>query len=143
MSRAFVKETDKEELPLVPPRAHLPAGTPNYVTPQGFASLQEELKQLQLEKQHLQDKNTQGDYTKQTKNEVHFGATVNLGLDKVQTTQTFKIVGVDEANITKGKIAFTSPLAKALAGKQQHEKAEVKLPGGIQTFTILSISYED
>ncbi len=170
MSRAFVKETDREELPLVPPRAHLPAGTPNYVTPQGFASLQEELKQLQLEKQHLQDKNTQGDerrialyeinekirmlqerlssaqtidYTKQTKNEVHFGATVNLGLDKVQTTQTFKIVGVDEANITKGKIAFTSPLAKALAGKQQHEKAEVKLPGGIQTFTILSISYED
>ncbi len=170
MSRAFVKETDREELPLVPPRAHLPAGTLNYVTPQGFLALQEELEQLQTEKQETQAKDTQGDerrialyeinekirmlqerigsaqtidYTKQTKNEVHFGATVALGRDHTQPTQSFKIVGVDEANIAKGKIAFTSPLAKALMGKQENEKAEVQLPGGIQTFTILSISYED
>ncbi len=170
MSRAFVKETDREELPLVPPRAHLPAGTTNYVTPQGFVALEEELEQLQAEKQDIQAKDTQGDerrialyeinekihmlqerissaqtidYATQTKEEVHFGATVTLGRGSHMPPQSFKIVGVDEANISKGKIAFTSPLAKALTGKQQNEKVEVQLPAGIQTFTIISVSYED
>lgn len=45
MSRGFIKEDDQEEVPMVPPRAFLPAGVPNFVTPFG-------MKQL-LEEQHL------------------------------------------------------------------------------------------
>ena len=52
MSRAFVKEDDSGEPPIVAPRAALPAGTPNYVTPHGLAMLREEL--VALEKERVQ-----------------------------------------------------------------------------------------
>ncbi len=42
MSRGFVKEGDQEETPLVTPRAHLPAGVVNFVTPKGLEELKEE-----------------------------------------------------------------------------------------------------
>jgi len=46
MSRGFVKESDQEDLPMVPPRADLPAGTVNYVTAAGYAELLAERDQL-------------------------------------------------------------------------------------------------
>ena len=50
MSRGFVKEDDAQTAPLIPPRAALPPGTPNYVTPTGLAQLREELVQLEAER---------------------------------------------------------------------------------------------
>lgn len=53
MSRGFVKEDDQEEIPMIPPRADLPTGITNYVTPKGLQSLMDERDQLQLEKENL------------------------------------------------------------------------------------------
>ena len=46
MSRGFVKEGDQEEVPMVLPRAFLPQGVPNYVTPEGLLLLSEEMEGL-------------------------------------------------------------------------------------------------
>lgn len=170
MSRAFVKETDREELPLVPPRAHLPKGTPNYVTPYGLSNLKTEMQNLQANKAQvllqktaeddkrielyvlnekirmLQDRIGSAqvlDMVEENKTEVHFGARVKLYNEDKKYSQTFKIVGVDEAKISEAKIAFISPLAKALSGKKNNESIAVQLPIGLQHFTILSISYEE
>ncbi|HOI50674.1 MAG TPA: hypothetical protein PK167_15270, partial [Prolixibacteraceae bacterium] len=53
MSRGFVKEGDQEELPVVPPRAHLPEGVTNYVTPAGMQALLDEKQQLIGERDQL------------------------------------------------------------------------------------------
>ena len=50
MSRGFVKEDDAQQPPLVPPRAALPPGTPNYVTPTGLEQLRQELVRLEAER---------------------------------------------------------------------------------------------
>jgi transcription elongation factor GreB len=47
MSRGFVKEDDQEEAPIIPPRAALPNGVTNYVTPNGLQELKTELKHWQ------------------------------------------------------------------------------------------------
>lgn len=47
MSRGFVKEEDQEEAPIIPPRAALPNGVTNYVTPKGYQDLLDELKALE------------------------------------------------------------------------------------------------
>jgi hypothetical protein len=47
MSRALVKEDDSGEAPIIPPRAALPPGTPNYVTPHGLDLLRSELQELE------------------------------------------------------------------------------------------------
>lgn len=167
MSRGFVKEDDQEEIPLVPPRADLPAGAENLVTPAGMAALQEEREDL-LQQQENLDSSQEREYriafnhinaklqllnariasakivdsTRLPQDEVHFGATVhfkNLGND---LKQTFQLVGVDEANIAKGKLAFTTPLAKSLIKKKVGEKAKLQLGEKINVFEILSIKYE-
>ena len=53
MSRGFVKEDDQEEVPMVPPRAHLPQGIPNYVTQAGMNELLAERQTLVNEKENL------------------------------------------------------------------------------------------
>ena len=53
MSRGFVKEDDQEEVPMVPPRAHLPQGVPNYVTQAGMDELLAERQALMNEKENL------------------------------------------------------------------------------------------
>ena len=50
MSRAFLKEDTSGERPVIPPRAALPPGTPNYVTPRGLEKLREELAGMETER---------------------------------------------------------------------------------------------
>jgi len=59
MSRGFVKEDDQEEAPIIPPRAALPNGVTNYVTPNGLQELKTELKQLAEEQANLGIKDDQ------------------------------------------------------------------------------------
>jgi transcription elongation factor GreB len=59
----------------------------------------------------------------QPQNEVRFGAVITLKIEATNNTQTFQIVGVNEVNISKGKISFTSPLAKVLINKKVGDKA--------------------
>jgi len=72
---------------------------------------------------------------------VVFGATVVLSDEENGDEITYQIVGEDEANIKKGLISITSPIARALIGQQKDDIAEVKAPGGIKTYEILDIKY--
>jgi transcription elongation factor GreB len=56
MSRGFVKEDDQEEPPFIPPRAPLPDGVLNYVTPRGMRMLEEERNELEKERRNILDK---------------------------------------------------------------------------------------
>ena len=165
MSRGFVKEDDQEEIPLVPPRADLPAGTENFVTENGMKALLAEKENLLAEQEKL-DASQEKEYriafnhinaklqllneriasakiidsSKLPQDEVHFGATVTFK-NSANKAQTFQIVGVDEANVSKGKISFTTPLAKALMLKKVGEKATLKLADRENIFEILEIKY--
>ncbi len=166
MSRGFVKEGDQEELPVIPPRAALPSGVSNYVTPKGHQALLEEKKSLEEEKKNLSKENerehrqaamfidgklkllnqrinsariiTTND---QQQDEVRFGATIVFNNGQIQ--QQFQIVGVDEADIKKKKIAFTAPIARALIGKKEGDLAEFKRGNEVQHLEILKVKYEN
>lgn len=166
MSRGFVKEEDQEEIPIVPPRADLPNGIINYVTPIG-------MDELLLEKQTLMEELESVDSTSETekriatnhinaklqllqeristakiinlndqpKDEVRFGASVSLREGTSKKIQQYQIVGVDEADISKGKISFISPIAKILINKKVGEKAILKLVNRERVFEVMDIEY--
>lgn len=73
---------------------------------------------------------------------VMFGATVDvLEIDK-EDEHTFIIVGDDEADIKRGMISISSPIARALIGKSEGDQAIVEAPGGAREFEILEVRYE-
>jgi transcription elongation factor GreA len=73
---------------------------------------------------------------------VMFGTTVVvLEVDK-DVEHTFIIVGDDEADIKKGMISISSPIARALIGKSEGDQAVVDAPGGAREFEILEVRYE-
>ncbi len=72
---------------------------------------------------------------------VIFGATVKLEELEEGDTVTYQIVGVDEADIKVGKISVSSPIARALIGKEEEDVAEVRTPGGIKEYEIISVRY--
>lgn len=74
--------------------------------------------------------------------DVRFGATVNLFDNDSQTEMVFQIVGSDEAEISKGLLPITSPLARALIGKEEGDVVEVNTPGGQRSYEVLSIKYK-
>ncbi|HIO51906.1 MAG TPA: transcription elongation factor GreA, partial [Pelagibacteraceae bacterium] len=82
------------------------------------------------------------DVTKlEKKNNVIFGSTVYLiDLDNNEK-KTYKIVGKDEADMTKNYIYFRSPIGKALIGKNKKDLVAVKTPSGEKNFEIAEIKY--
>ncbi len=71
---------------------------------------------------------------------VVFGATVSL-VDDDDNAITYQIVGVDEADIEAGKVSITSPIARALIGKEEGDVAVVMAPGGEREYEIEKIEY--
>ena len=166
MSRGFVKEDDQEEVPLVSPRADLPIGTENFVTQNGMNSLLEEREELFVEQENL-DSSQEKEYRisfnhlnaklqllneriasakivdpkKLPQDEIHFGAKVTFKNVENNLDQTFQLVGVDEANISRKKISFTTPLAKVLMHKKVGEQALLNLGERKSIFEILKIKY--
>jgi transcription elongation factor GreB len=141
MSRAFTKEDGWEE-PVIAPRAELPPGVPNYVTPRGRALLAEEYAALEAERSRLDvdvpDEDARRarrtvltrqlealvariasaevvDPARQARDRARFGAHVTLR-DATGETRTFQIVGVDESDPEAGRISFLAPLARAVLG---------------------------
>ena len=166
MSRGFVKEDDQEEVPLVPQRAYLPAGATNFVTRSGMELLLAEKEELIKERDNLnltsEDERRIAvnyinaklqllnnriaearvvDPQEQPQNEITFGATVTLRIEPAGNLQTFQIVGVDEANIARGKISFLSPLAKALINKKAGDRVTIKRDRENIVYEIIRISY--
>ena len=82
------------------------------------------------------------DITKlEKKDNVIFGSTVNLiNLDNNER-KTYKIVGKDEADMTKNYIYFRSPIGKALIGKKKKKLVTVTTPSGEKNFEIIEIKY--
>ena len=71
-----------------------------------------------------------------------FGATVDLEEMKGGESVTYQIVGDDEADIKKGKISISSPIARALIGKYAGDRVEVQTPGGVRRYEVLEVRYE-
>ena len=166
MSRGFVKEDDQEEIPIVPPRADLPEGVTNYVTQAGMNELLAEKQMLLDEKSRLDSPNEDEKRialnhinaklllleqriataqivrpNEQAPGEVRFGAKIRLRIEANPNIHTFQIVGVDEADISKGKISFTSPLARLLINKKIGDKAVLKRGREDLVYEIMDIRY--
>ncbi|MBM3347772.1 MAG: transcription elongation factor GreA [Betaproteobacteria bacterium] len=71
-----------------------------------------------------------------------FGATVELEEAGGGQAVTYQIVGDDEADIKKGKISISSPIARALIGKYAGDAVQVQTPGGIREYEILDVRYK-
>ena len=73
---------------------------------------------------------------------VIFGSTVMLVNLNDNKKVSYKLVGEDEADLKKGKISITSPLARLLIGKEQDDVIELKMPNGVFEYEITEIRYE-
>ena len=72
---------------------------------------------------------------------VVFGATVELEDEESGDTVKYQIVGEDEADLKRGLINISSPIARALIGKEEGDTAEVQAPGGLRRYEVVSVSY--
>lgn len=72
---------------------------------------------------------------------VVFGATVEIEAEDDGKRTSYAIVGEDEADIRAGRIAYNSPIARALIGKSEGDVVEVAAPGGTRSFEVVSIRY--
>jgi len=163
MSRGFVKEDDLEhagtDLPEQPVSPH-----PNYVTPTGLAQLQATTEALEQERQQLSPQKDDPvasqrlgmverdlryfqarmenfilvEPAEHPGEQVVFGVTVTVE-DENGDSQTFMIVGEDEANIAAGKVSYVSPLARALIGHKIGETVIWKRPAGDIPLEIIAI----
>jgi len=73
---------------------------------------------------------------------VVFGATVELEGESDGTRVTYQVVGEAEADIRQGLIAITSPIARALVGKEEGDVVDVQAPGGVRSYEIVKVRYE-
>jgi len=72
---------------------------------------------------------------------IKFGARVTLSDDDTDEQATYQIVGQEEADIDKGRLSVTSPLARALIGKQTGDRVEVVTPKGSKAYEIVKVRY--
>ncbi|MGE0349773.1 transcription elongation factor GreA [Hydrogenophaga sp.] len=72
---------------------------------------------------------------------VVFGATVELEDEDSGAAVTYQIVGEDEADLKLGLVNISSPIARALIGKEEGEVAEVQAPGGVRHYEIVAVRY--
>ena len=168
MSRAFVKEDAGGEDVLVAARPPLPEGSPNLVTAEGLRLLESEYATLQTERQtqaqasddpqrvrklaaldveidSLRERLANAKLTELPAaplDKVAFGAIVTAQVQNGKFAgeeRRVQIVGVDEAQTGEDKIAFSSPLAKALLGAQLGEDVRLEIAGKPQVLKILKL----
>jgi transcription elongation factor GreA len=72
---------------------------------------------------------------------VVFGATVDLADEGTGAEVTYQIVGEDEADLKLGLVNISSPIARALIGKEEGDVAEVQTPGGTRRFEVVAVRY--
>jgi transcription elongation factor GreB len=158
---------------MIPPRAPLPDGVMNYVTPRGKSLLKEELVELESERERLKKGDPEDtertrllalnggrlkdlrarlssakvlDLSRQSGDEVRFGATVTVETVSGQDAgleRTISIVGVDEADASEGRIAFIAPYARALMGLRVGDERKISVARGDQIVRVIKISYSE
>lgn len=169
MSRAFVSDDAlQNSVAVVPARAPLPEGVPNYVTPRGLVLLRDEQTALEAERLAVETNRTAADADRArhlsalnqrladlsarlrtarlvrpnpAMQDVRFGAAVTVRSAAGQDT-TYRIVGVDEADAAQGLVAFTSPLARALTGKRAGDAALLATPQGDEPLAVVAVAYD-
>ena len=72
---------------------------------------------------------------------VVFGSTVEMEIEATGDVVTYQIVGDDEADLKKGLISISSPIARALIGKEAGDVASVQAPGGVRDYEIIEVRY--
>ena len=157
MSRAFIKEDSASEEVVIPPRAPLPPGTPNWVTPRGLTLLKAELAELQAEHERASDPRQLAIFQGRVDllegrissakvappgkaDEVGFGATVTVRTASGEERR-LSIVGVDEASIAEGRVSFIAPIARALMGHRVGDEVKVETVRGKQVMRVVEIAY--
>ncbi|MEJ0060875.1 MAG: transcription elongation factor GreA [Terricaulis sp.] len=81
------------------------------------------------------------DVSKLSGKNVKFGATVTLLDEDSAEKSKYKIVGEDESDVRAGKISITSPIARALIGKEEGDIVEVMAPGGAKSYEIVKVKF--
>ena len=81
------------------------------------------------------------DISKMSGTTVKFGATVTLADEDTDEKKKYQIVGDHEADIKKGRISISSPIARALIGKSKGDSVEVTAPGGARSYEILKVEF--
>ena len=81
------------------------------------------------------------DVTKLSGTTVKFGATITLVDEDTDEKKKYQIVGDHEADIKKGRISISSPIARALIGKSKGDSVEVAAPGGARSYEILKVEF--
>lgn len=72
---------------------------------------------------------------------VKFGATVRVVDEDTEEESQYQIVGDHEADVKKGRIAISSPIARALIGKETGDSVDVNTPGGGRSYEILEVKF--
>ena len=72
---------------------------------------------------------------------VIFGTTVDIANCETDETVTYQIVGEDEADIKIGKLSVSSPIARALVGKEEGDVVAVKTPSGLVEYEIVEVRH--
>ena len=167
MSKAFTREADNDdEFAPIPPRSALPPGVKNYLTTDGAQRLREEVARLleherpalaaeddpaSVRRRQLLDQRVQWlveslqaavviDPATQPHDQVRFGATVQVR-SQSGVESTYRIVGVDEADVDRGWISWLSPIAKAMVNARVGQQVRVRLPDGWEELEVLQIGY--
>ena len=145
MSRAFVKEDgpDTEPLPDLPLSPH-----PNYVTPRGLQALRDRLAATQAELQRLRARADRLDRLpeKAAERDIRYlearlaSAILVTVADEDGRETDYEIVGEDEADAARNRIAPQSPLARALLGARVGDTVEWRRPAGTATLEVIAIA---
>ncbi len=81
------------------------------------------------------------DVTKLSGSTVKFGATVTLLDEDTEEKKTYQLVGDAEADAGHGRISISSPIARAMIGKEKGDSFEVTAPGGARSYEIVRVKY--
>ena len=77
----------------------------------------------------------------QAEGRIVFGTTVDLEEESNGAKVTYQIVGDDEADLKHGLVSISSPIARALIGKEVGDVAEVHAPGGVKSYVVINVRY--
>lgn len=80
--------------------------------------------------------------TVDAKGKIVFGSTVELLDEQTGKEIVYKIVGEDEADLKIGMISFTSPIARALIGRNEGDEVSFSAPGGDKRYEVIGVRYE-
>ena len=81
------------------------------------------------------------DVSKLSGSQVKFGATVTVVDEDTEEEGRYQLVGEHEADVREGRVSITSPIARAMIGKEQGDVVEVNTPGGVKAYEILKVEW--